>query len=358
MTDRFGINWMDQLHEVMSNPGGSKGTRDKDCVATGASDPREKCGGRMRLCATMSNASSFSCSLVITRSHTAATRSVGSERAIWIFIAIAYAQSVALSLVIGLTGGYRSPWIAFGYVSMVIPAISALLANAIVKDGRWAIAWDRLPLRYIPCALFLMPLVLHAAMLPAAAALGTLHWQDWLTESRDGLYHTPETLGWGVLTRSGLIARMAVNAIVGVMIVSILALFEEIGWRGWLLPRLIERHGARRAVAICSAVWAVWHVPYMLAGIQHLEGVPLRWVVLVVPAGIFGSGLVIGWLWLRTGSIWIAAIAHGALNHWGQYAFKFVAGEGQPLDALVLASGEVALIIVGLILLCWRVRRD
>jgi hypothetical protein len=45
------------------------------------------------------------------------------------------------------------------------------------------------------------------------------------------------------------------------------------------------------------------------------------------------------------------AIAHGALNNWGQYAFKFVPGEGQPSDVLVLGSGSLALIVVGAILL-------
>jgi hypothetical protein len=40
----------------------------------------------------------------------------------------------------------------------------------------------------------------------------------------------------------------------------------------------------------------------------------------------------------------------GALNNWGQYAFKFVSGEGQPIDGLVLASGSLALIALGAIL--------
>jgi membrane protease YdiL (CAAX protease family) len=100
-----------------------------------------------------------------------------------------------------------------------------------------------------------------------------------------------------------------------------------------------------------SVIWAIWHVPYALAGIQHLDGVPRGWAALIVPVGIFGSGLVIGWLWLRTKSIWIAAIAHGALNNWGQYAFKFVSGDGQPSDGLVLACGGLALVAVGAILL-------
>ena len=276
------------------------------------------------------------------------------EASILVFVAAAYAQSVALSLVIGLTGGYESRWIGLGYLSMLIPAISMQIARAASREKPGAAGWRGFPARSLLVALFLMPLVMHAAMLPVAAALGRLQWADWLTRGADGLYHTPAERGWGVLTPAGLAARVALNAIVGMAVVSTLALFEEVGWRGWFLPRLIERMSKRRAVAITSVIWALWHVPYALAGIQHLDGVPAGWTALVVTPGIFGSGLIIGWLWLRTESIWIAAIAHGALNNWGQYAFKFVSGAGQSSDVAVLGSGSLALIVTGVLLLLFE----
>jgi membrane protease YdiL (CAAX protease family) len=274
-----------------------------------------------------------------------------AKRAVRVFIAIAYTLSIALSLSIGLTGGYRSRWSGLGYVSMLLPAVSASITNAVMHEKRRWIGWDRFPVRYLPPALFLMPLAMHAAMLPAAAALGRLHWQEWLAPGADGLYQAPAARGWGVLTPTELVVRIVINAIAGMIVVSVLALFEEVGWRGWLLPRLIGLTRERRAVVISSVIWSAWHVPYVLAGIQRLEGVPAGWAVLVVPVGIFGSGLVIGWLWLRTQSLRITAIAHGALNNWGQYAFKFVSSEGQPSDALVLAAGGLALIAVGSTLL-------
>jgi membrane protease YdiL (CAAX protease family) len=234
---------------------------------------------------------------------------------------------------------------------MLFPAVSVLITNAVVRNKHRVTGWDRFPLGYLPLALFLMPLVMHAAMLPVAAALGRLQWQEWLTPGADGLYYAPAERGWGVLTPTGLVVRIAVNALAGLAVVSFLAIFEEIGWRGWLLPQLIRLTSARRAVVISSLIWSAWHAPYALSGIQHLDGVPAGWTALAVPLGVFGSGLVIGWLWLRSRSLWITAIAHGALNNWGQYAFKFVAGEGQRSDALVLASGGLALIALGAILL-------
>ena len=151
------------------------------------------------------------------------------QREILVFVAIAFALSIALSFFIGLTGGPHSAWIGLGYASMLIPAIAAFTTNTLTHDERGPIGFDHFPLRYLPAALLLMPLVMHAAMLPVAAAEGGLHWQDWLTQSADGLYYPPATRGWGALTPAGLGVHIAVNAIAGMMVASGFALFEEIG---------------------------------------------------------------------------------------------------------------------------------
>src|SRR3546814_4714751 len=39
------------------------------------------------------------------------------------------------------------------------------------------------------------------------------------------------------------------------------ALGEELGWRGFALPRLLELMDARRASLLLGLVWAVWHLP-------------------------------------------------------------------------------------------------
>jgi CAAX prenyl protease-like protein len=69
-----------------------------------------------------------------------------------------------------------------------------------------------------------------------------------------------------------------------------------------------------------------------------------------MPIVIVGAGLIIGWLWVRTESIWMVALAHGALNNWGQYAFKFMGGPGQLGDGLVLGTAGLALLAVGSLL--------
>jgi membrane protease YdiL (CAAX protease family) len=139
-------------------------------------------------------------------------------------------------------------------------------------------------------------------MLPAVALIeGGLHWQDWLSPQSDGLYHTPQSRAWGNVTISGLVVHIAINALVGLAVVSFMAFFEEIGWRAWLLPRLRGRLGARRAVVAVAVLWALWHVPFELSGILHIEGVSPIKLALVMPTGTMAAGLILGWLWMRTG---------------------------------------------------------
>jgi membrane protease YdiL (CAAX protease family) len=273
--------------------------------------------------------------------------------AIVVFIAITYSLSIVLSLVVGLTGGHESALAGLASVSSTfVPAVAVVIVAATLNEGP-RVRWDSLPLRYLPVALFLIPGTLHAVTLPLLAALeGPLPWQDWLTPSVDGLYHTPLSRGWGVLTFEGLVGRIVLNAVAGLVIVSILTFFEEVGWRAWLLPRLQDRLGARSAVVVTAIIWALWHVPFQLSGVQHIDGVsPVR-LASTLPIGIMIAGLILGWLWLRTESVWLVSIAHGALNNWGQYAFKYMKDSGSVgTQSLALSGGFFALLAIAVILL-------
>lgn len=278
--------------------------------------------------------------------------------AIIAFVAITYALSILSALLVASTGGPESPLVGIGFAAMFFPAIAVLSLRSLKNEGV-RIDWGRLPVRYLPLALLLIPMVLHIVMLPLMAVKdGGLPWLDWLTPAADGLYHTPPERGWGTVSLFGLMTRITINAVVGLLIVSFLAFFEEIGWRAWLVPRLKSRIGARGAVVGTAVISALWHVPFQLSGIQQIEGVSGIDLAIGAPMGIVASGLIIGWLWLRTESIWIVSIAHGALNNWGQYVFKYMTDPTGPNlaeevagDLRVLGTGFLALLFVGILLL-------
>lgn len=55
----------------------------------------------------------------------------------------------------------------------------------------------------------------------------------------------------------------AVNLAINIVIVSFFAFFEEIGWRGYMLPKL-ETGYPRLAPALVGFLHGVWHLPLML----------------------------------------------------------------------------------------------
>ncbi len=64
-------------------------------------------------------------------------------------------------------------------------------------------------MKYLPIALFIVPGLLHAVMLPVMAQLGVgVRWQDWLTPQADGLYHVPGFSRLGHSDMQGLVGHI------------------------------------------------------------------------------------------------------------------------------------------------------
>ena len=268
-----------------------------------------------------------------------------------LFLCWTFGASVALSVLVALTGGRASPYLSFAPVAMFIPAIGVLLSRIIFEDRTIGVRWTVRPFKMIPVALFVFPLVIHLFALPAVYFIeGRIPWVEWLTPSPDGLFHTPAERGWGVLDHTGLAVRLVANTIIGLIVVSVLAFFEEGGWRAWLLPRLAQVYSVRAAICISALIWAAWHLPFAWSGIHQVPHVSTPALSVIAPLGHFGAGLVLAWLWLSTNSIILVSIAHGSLNNWGQYAFKFMETSGRN-DTLLLVAVNVGLLFLGLFVL-------
>ena len=89
---------------------------------------------------------------------------------------------------------------------------------------------------------------------------------------------------------------------------------EELGWRGFALPRLLWRRGPVAASLLLGVVWAVWHAPLYWTSGAVLEGTPV-WLLLVqLPA----CAVVFTWVFVHTGGSVLPAVAlHGALSLFG-----------------------------------------
>ena len=117
---------------------------------------------------------------------------------------------------------------------------------------------------------------------------------------------------------------------------AIAALGEEIGWRGWLLPRLMPL-GTLPALLLSGVIWALWHAPLILLGYNY-PSAP-GWLALVcMSAMCIVVGAVLAWTRLGSGSVWPAALGHGAFNTAaGLYLVFDAAGQKvDPTQATVL----------------------
>lgn len=68
--------------------------------------------------------------------------------------------------------------------------------------------------------------------------------------------------------------NMPVMLVVQILLFFITALGEEIGWRGFLGPKLTVLFGFKKGVLMSGIIWAIWHFPMMLTGYGSI-GIPM-----------------------------------------------------------------------------------
>ena len=83
---------------------------------------------------------------------------------------------------------------------------------------------------------------------------------------------------------------------------------EEIGWRGFALPRLQKDRSALAATLILTAVWALWHLPQFFYLFD--PSIAVGWII-----SLFAGAVVLTWLYNSApDSILMVAIWHGCFN--------------------------------------------
>jgi membrane protease YdiL (CAAX protease family) len=127
----------------------------------------------------------------------------------------------------------------------------------------------------------------------------------------------------GALSVPGAVAGLAVSvaraATLGSILGVIMVAGEEIGWRGFLAPRLAAT-GVPRPLLLGGVIWAAWHTPLILTGQYATGPIPL---VSVLGFGMLAVSLHSLWThWTeRTGSLWPAILGHSAWNTVIQFPF-------------------------------------
>lgn len=259
-------------------------------------------------------------------------------RRVLIFLGVAFGIAWGVGLAIHLTGGLTgSPRIlpgtpitlavvllATGY--MWSPAVAHALTRVVTDEGwgldrtlirprfragwpYWAIAWlGPAILSVVGTAVFFLVFPRYfGSLAPPDATVGSVGGGSWLR-----------------IFLGSLVVAVGVN--------TVFAFGEEFGWRAYLLPKLMPL-GGRRAVTLTGVIWGVWHWPAIAMGHNYGLGYPgapwtgmlaMVWFTVVV-------GTFLAWVTLRGGSVWPAAIGHGAVNATAGIGLLFAVNDPNPL---------------------------
>ena len=124
--------------------------------------------------------------------------------------------------------------------------------------------------------------------------------------------------------------------------------FEEIGWRGFALPRLQPLYGPLLASVVLGVLWGLWHLPlFLIPSWDTPHGSPLDVALFVVLA--VANAVVYTWVFNNTkGSVLLAILLHGSASFSiaTAYALFPVPAVTEGFANFVIGFAALALVIV------------
>ncbi|GCF06926.1 CPBP family intramembrane glutamic endopeptidase [Dictyobacter arantiisoli] len=234
-----------------------------------------------------------------------------------------------------------------GFFIMWSPGIAALLTRLLRREG-----WDDISLRFgrgRSCFA-----IVFAAIIPAIVAL-IAYGTAWLTHLAQLVpFHASPNMTVA-LTFLGKNPAWPVSLfLLLAMLVSELfnAAGEELGWRGYMLTRLIDA-GVPRPVLVSGLIWSFWHWPLIFLTAPHF-GLPLIFSACIFLTTITSLGYLEARLRLQTGSIWPSIVLHAAWNSWIVELFSSLSGGGDTSHWIGESGILVALVMIIVATFFWR----
>lgn len=248
----------------------------------------------------------------------------GSSWAIWITVAIAQPiLNPPMSILV--------PVVILGAFAPSI--VGSLMGGVFAPKETRRDFWSRaLSVRRIGWAWWLFILLFSPAI--AVAVIG-LNWA-----LGDGIPGIDPTIFAGV------------GALLGFVVFQLLGgpLAEELGWRGFLLDRLLSRWSVMKASLIMGVIWVLWHVPlFFIEGTaQHAQGIwdikGLQWTIEVLCTSI-----IVSMVYINTNRSSLGAVM---LHFMGNATFTAFAGSGYALTTQIgVLNTIVNVVFTGVILL-------
>jgi uncharacterized protein len=223
-----------------------------------------------------------------------------------------------LESLIGPVGQVNKHWLY--YLAVSAPTICAVFIAAV--SGGWRGLMKRLfgpvPLKWWAVAILIYPAALIV---------------NWLIQRALG----GDEVNIHALTFTA--PTMAVTTLV--LLTDPGALGEELGWRGFALPRLLQLFGAATSAIVLGVIWTIWHAPAFLVDGLSQAAFNFGWFLLA----LVSLSILMTWIFVHANG---NAIVGGVVPHmifnlaFDAHVFKTV----PKTEAIVLAAIAVILLCV------------
>jgi membrane protease YdiL (CAAX protease family) len=295
----------------------------------------------------------------------AANRHVRTDwRTIGLFLALAIGWPWLVVPVLGVLGLLSLPGLTqvlIAVLVMPVPAAAALITSRLrhrgklSKDGLRLLGVDWRAVAVVPLAFALFALI-YLLLLQLLGNVGRLPGVGHLDVHGSTIVENVRRLNPGIpatairLPPDGLLIPVFIGGalLAGVSINALVALGEELGWRGLLLTE-VRSLGWWRANLLIGLAWGIWHAPLILfAGLNYPEHrvVGLAMMVLFATA----VGFIQSYVRLRSRTLLAPSAFHGMINGIGSSFALITVNPNSLVGSIVGLVGVASLALVALLL--------
>ena len=275
------------------------------------------------------------------------------KRRLALFVALTFVISWVIFLLIplrGLTYG-KGVSIVIIMAAMFVPALCSILTRLITKEGfgnMYLLPHFKGHMKH-----YLLVYFGPSALLFLSAAVYFLLFP--------GSFDPELTVLKAAAARTGgdaynlLLITILEIVIVGPVINIIPTLGEELGWRGYLLPKLRLLLSDRAALVITGIIHGVWHIPVIVMGHNYgTSYIGYPWLgILTMIVFIVWLGIIEGYISIKLDSVIPAAMIHSTVNAGAAFSILLAKGGYNPIlgPATTGLIGGLPFIVLAVILL-------
>jgi membrane protease YdiL (CAAX protease family) len=298
-------------------------------------------------------------------------KNLASPKKIWSYLVFCFVLTWSAFFVIMFNGGLENPngKVAVAFC-MLIPSVAVLLVMLTTKEGvknlfvhphfkgnvkYYLLAW------LVPAAMTVLGAAIYFLVFPKHLDITMKTFCNNMmeaaqqTSSPDALQKLPSVES----IRLVAIAQLAMGLILSPILNFIPCFGEELGWRGFLLPRLTARFNGNKikAVLLTGFIWGLWHAPVTYMGHNYGTEYPffpfagiLMMIVFCTTLGTFMAAI-----FYKTKSMIPAVITHAVINGFANGPLIFMSDAkpytllGPAICGLLGCSGFIVLAIVLLV---------